>query len=133
MVGFVGDGGDDDPLDHLVGVPFQELAVLEGPRLGLVGVDHEVGRPRRGQEAPLEPGREGSSAPPEQTRGLDLFDQVVPGHADGSSRLEVSAGGLVSVDRVGVGAMFGHPFGDEQRRRHESVSLLTVPNGPNAG
>ncbi len=29
----VGDRGDDDPLDHLVGVPLQKLAVLERARL----------------------------------------------------------------------------------------------------
>ena len=63
MMNLVGDGRDDDPLDHLMGIALEQLAILEGPRLGLVGVDDQIGGSGRGEEAPLEAGREGGAAP----------------------------------------------------------------------
>src|SRR3712207_7780428 len=39
--------GDDAPLDHRVRVPEHDLAVLEGPGLGLVGVHGQVDRDRK--------------------------------------------------------------------------------------
>jgi hypothetical protein len=56
MMNFVGDGRDDDSLDHLMGIALEELAVLERAWLGLVGIDHQIGRPGRGEKAPLEAG-----------------------------------------------------------------------------
>ena len=40
----VGPAGDHDPLDQLVRILVDDVPVLEGPRLGLVGVDDEVDR-----------------------------------------------------------------------------------------
>ena len=42
VAGVGGEGGDRDPLDQLVGVALHQLAVLEGPRLRLVGVAAQV-------------------------------------------------------------------------------------------
>src|SRR5580765_3185384 len=57
----------------------QDVAVLAGPGLALVGVAHQVlgaGKLAR-HEAPLEPGRKPGAAPPAQTRLLDLGDDVL--------------------------------------------------------
>ena len=53
------------PFDEEMGIMAQDIAVLERPRLALVGVDAEIpglaGRLR--DEAPLHPGRESRPAP----------------------------------------------------------------------
>ncbi len=114
MVNLVGDGGDDDPFDHLVGIALEELAILEGPGLRLIAVDDQVGGSGGRQKAPLQAGRESGAAPPQKTRALDHFDQFVPGHRRRSPRLGIAVGRLVAVDRVAVGGMVGHPPGDDE-------------------
>src|SRR6266540_845382 len=66
---------DDHPLDHGVRVPLHQVAVLEGPRLALVGVDHEVLRIRGAfrNESPLHARRKGRAAQPAQVGLLDLL------------------------------------------------------------
>src|SRR4029079_431070 len=57
-----------------------DLAILAGPRLGLVGVHHEVMRaPIRllRHERPFQPGRKAGAAAPAQPGRLDLFDDRV--------------------------------------------------------
>ena len=60
-------------------VVLDELAVLEGARLALVGVDGEVDGllALLGEEAPLHPGREARAAPPAEVRRLYHLDQVL--------------------------------------------------------
>ena len=58
-----------------VRLPAQDLAVLAGARLRLVGVDHQVVRPRPlllGHEGPLQAGVEAGAAAAAQAGGLDL-------------------------------------------------------------
>src|SRR4051794_27662873 len=62
-VGARGSGGDGDPLDQLVGVLLEKLAVLESAWLGLVGVAAEVlVHVAAGQERRLLPHREAGAA-----------------------------------------------------------------------
>src|SRR5690606_621042 len=59
-----GEGGDHDPLDELVRVPVDDLAGLQGARLGLVAVADEVERLARlaVDEAPLHAAGEARAA-----------------------------------------------------------------------
>src|SRR5258706_466167 len=51
-------GGDQHPLEKAVRIGFEEIAVLEGAGLALVGIDREEARPRLlAHEAPFAPGR----------------------------------------------------------------------------
>src|SRR2546427_385398 len=79
--GVAADGvrGDDDALEELVGVVLDDLAVLEGARLALVGVDGEIDGllALLGQKAPLHAGREAGAAPPAEVRGLHHLDQLL--------------------------------------------------------
>ena len=65
-------GGDEHALDDLVRVALDEQVVLEGGRLALVAVDHEVGDRVLAQHRPLAPGREAGAAPAEQAGRVDL-------------------------------------------------------------
>src|SRR5690606_27066279 len=68
--------GDQAALDQQVRVVAQDLAVLAGARLGLVGVDHQVVRPLAlllRHEGPLQAGAEAAATAPAQARGLDLL------------------------------------------------------------
>ncbi len=64
----VGPTRDHHPLDQLVGIFVDDLAVLEGARLGLVGVADQVNRLATAtvHKAPLQPGAEARSAPAAQ-------------------------------------------------------------------
>src|SRR5262249_11029573 len=78
------EAGDDRPLDELVRVPVEELAVLAGAGLGLVGVDDEIDGLRvLGDEAPLHAGEEAGSAAAAQVRLLDLVEDLARLHAEG--------------------------------------------------
>src|SRR3546814_7991571 len=72
--------GDEAALQQAVRVVAQDLAVLAGARLRLVGVDHQVGRAVAAvlrHEGPLEAGREAGAAAPAQAGVLDLLDDRV--------------------------------------------------------
>ena len=67
-------GGDHDALDQLVRVPVHQLAVLEGARLGLVGVAAEVLLDVAvREEARLLAHREAGAAAAAQPRRLELL------------------------------------------------------------
>src|SRR5207249_9546661 len=72
--GVAADGvrGDDDALEQLMRIALDDLAVLEGAGLALVGVDREVDGllALLGEEAPLHPGRKARAAPPAEVRRL---------------------------------------------------------------
>ena len=73
-VGHVGADGvrrDDHALDQHVGIDVDDLAVLEGPGLRLVGVADQVLRLGGvlGHEAPLDAGRKSGAAAAAQTGG----------------------------------------------------------------
>ena len=67
-----GVGGDEHALDQLVGVALDQQMVLEGGRLALVPVDHQVGDRVLAQHRPLAAGREAGPAPAEQAGRVDL-------------------------------------------------------------
>ena len=67
--------------EHAVRLDFDQLAILEGARLGFVGVDGDVlGAGRLGDEAPLIAGRKAGAAAAAQARRFDLFDDLVGRH-----------------------------------------------------
>jgi hypothetical protein len=70
-----GIGADERALEHAAGVAFEQHAVLEGARLRLVGVDDEIfGLAWRvGRALPLDPGREGCAAAPQQVGRLEFI------------------------------------------------------------
>ena len=76
--GAVGPGGerrDHDALDELVRVLLHQLAVLERPRLGLVGVAAQVlVHLATGQEGDLLAHREAGAAAAAKARGLELVE-----------------------------------------------------------
>ena len=56
-----GEAGDQAAFDQLVRIVAHDIAVLAGARLALVGIDHQIMRPRPrflGHERPFQAGRE---------------------------------------------------------------------------
>src|SRR5918994_2118943 len=97
-----GVGGDDHALDQGVRVALEQLHVLEGAGLALVGVDHQVGRLAGplGQEAPLHPGREAGPAAAPEPGVLDQLDQVLGRLPEGGVEAGVAVQLAVAVDLV---------------------------------
>ena len=95
-------GRDQHALEDLVRVALNEHVVLEGGRLGLVPVDHEVGERVLAQHRPLAPGREAGAAPPEQAGRVDLGRHRLGRHGQRLAQPLVAAGGQVALQRVGV-------------------------------
>src|SRR5439155_5816043 len=98
---------DQHALDQRVRVTLEQVAVLERPRLALVGVDDEVHGPGVGlrNERPLRAGREARAAEPAEVRGLDVLDDGRGLHRLGLGPRLVAARRPVPVERVGVLAM----------------------------
>jgi hypothetical protein len=77
-----GAAGEQAALDQMVRIVPQDLAVLAGAGLGLVGIDEELARAAvvdalLGHEGPLERRRETGAAAAAQARALDLVDDPV--------------------------------------------------------
>ena len=72
------EAGDDHPLDELMRILMDDVAVLEGAGLGFVRVANEVGRLRAAglDEAPLDAAGESRAAAAAQAGGLDLVDDI---------------------------------------------------------
>ena len=91
--------GDEDALDEQVRDARHQLAVLERPRLGLVGVDHEIDRLRRvlrlRQEAGLAAHGEAGAAAAAHVGGEQLVQHRLALHADRLAQRAVAADGLV--------------------------------------
>ena len=96
-------GGDEHALDQLVGIPLDEQVVLEGGRLALVPVDHQVGDRVLAEHGPLAAGREPGAAPAQQAGGVDFVGHLLGGHGQGLAQALVAAGGQVALEGVGVG------------------------------
>ena len=96
-------GGDEHALDELVGIALDEQVVLEGGRLALVAVDHQVGDRVLAQHGPLAAGREPGAAPAQQAGRVDLVGHRLGGHGEGLAQPVVAAGGQVPLEGVGVG------------------------------
>src|SRR6185312_10850088 len=103
VAGVGGERGDRDPLDQLVRVALHQLAVLEGARLGLVGVAAEVlGHFAAGQERGLFAHREAGAAAAAQARVFELLEDLV--------LLQLLVGALhrgVAADQVAVALQGG--------------------------
>src|SRR3954468_19408539 len=95
---------DDHALDQHVRRLLHELAVLEGARLGLVGVAHEVLVHRAlGQEGDLLAHREAGAAAPADARGLELVQDLGRRHGQRLAQRLVAAAPRVHVERVQPG------------------------------
>ena len=118
-------GRDDDALDQLVRIALQEQVVLEGGRLGLVAVHHEVRDRRLAQHRPLAPGRKPGAAAPEQRRLVDLAGDRFGEHREGLAQRVVAAGREVARQRVRVGVARARDEHDARRveGRHYCVSF----------
>ena len=80
-----GAAGEQAALDEVMRIVPQDLAVLAGAGLGLVGVDEQLVRPPvvdLGHEGPLERGGEPCPAAAAQARGLDLVGDPVAALVD---------------------------------------------------
>ena len=112
--------GDQRALEEAERDAEHDLAVLEGARLGLIGVDHEVVRLRElvrlRDEAPLHPGWEERTAAAPQARGLEFVDHLVGRQCPGPRE------GLEAADRLVIGDLGQsaavRPGEDDLRRRH---------------
>ena len=143
-VGLLGpdrDGGDRRPLDHLVRVGPQDGPVLEGPRLALAGVDHDVAITRLarggGDGAPLAGRGKARSTPAPQPGQAELLQRPAgsqllgPVQADAAARVPpVGDGGHVAQEErlVHRGQCAGPASGPgsqaERRRRSKLTSGL---------
>src|SRR5260370_364685 len=95
-----GEAGDQAALDEKVRIVPHDIAVLAGPGLGLIGVDHKIMGPVAsllGHERPLEPGREPGAAATAQPRVLDLVDDGV------AAFLQDRLGAVPGAARTGAG------------------------------
>ena len=73
--------GDGDPLNDLMRIALHDDAVVERPRLGLIGVDREINRRRvLRQERPLHAGRKPRPASASQPRCLDGLRDLCRSH-----------------------------------------------------
>src|SRR6185436_18554811 len=99
-----GVGGDDHPLDEHVRGLLHQLAVLEGARLGLVGVADEVlvDRPSR-QERDLLAHRESCPAAAAQAGVEQVLQDLLARHSQRALERLVAAAALVHVDRREAG------------------------------
>ena len=75
----VREAGDHDPLEQLVGVLVDDVAVLEGPRLGFVGVYNQVDRLAAlpVEQRPLDAARESRATAAPEARLLDVVHDLL--------------------------------------------------------
>src|SRR4051812_41608726 len=84
-------------------IALHQHAVLVGPGLGLVTVDHEVARPHvRGREAPFHAGRETRATAAEQARRFHLISHLLRRLAQRGAEALIAAGGEEALERVAV-------------------------------
>ena len=121
-------GGDHDPLDQHVRVLLHQFAVLEGARLGLVGVAHEVlvHRALR-QERDLLAHLEARAAAPAQARGFELCEHLVGRHRQRLAQRRVAAARFVhrrSVASPGSSMSLNSSSGRAHRAVRSSHGVL---------
>ena len=118
--------GDQAALDQPVRDREHDLAVLEGARLGLVGVDDQVGRLAGAlrEEARLAASREEGAAAAAQARVEDLLDD----RAGSISRLleRGEAAGLAVVGELEERLLLGAREDDELLSRHGFLSAAEL-------
>src|SRR5437763_10031997 len=99
-----GVAADDESSDEHVRAAQEDLAILEGARLALVGVDGEVlGEARLlADEGPLHAGGKPGSATPAQARLHHLVDDLLRLHLERLGKRGVAARSLVGGEREAV-------------------------------
>ena len=99
-----GIAGDQDTLDQLMRIVFEDLTVLERSRLRLVAVDREVLRLviALGHEAPLQTRWEAGAAATAETRAFYGVDDLIGRQAQCLLVLLIAAVGHIHVDLVQV-------------------------------
>ena len=107
-VGFLGldrPGGDQHPLDKAMRVGFEEIAVLEGAGLALIGIDREEARLwLLAHKAPFAPGRKPGAAEAAQPGGFERGDHLVDRPRAGNTGLQqpiAAAGAVGGKVRIG--------------------------------
>ena len=111
---------------QLVGVALDQQVVLEGGRLALVPVDHQVGDRVLAQHGPLAAGREPGATPAEQAGRVHLVGHRLGGHGQRLAQAVVAAGGQVALE--GVGVVVAEPAGDDLGRVGDGHQP-SVPSG----
>ena len=100
-------GGNGHPLDELVGIVMQDVAILEGTGLGFIAVAGDVVGLAviTANEAPLDPAWESSTTTAAKVGLLDLVDDFLGLHLEGLFQLLVAAILEIAVDvgRVPLG------------------------------
>ena len=92
---------DQDPLDQLVRVLLHQFAVLERPRLGLVGVAHEVlVHVAVREEGDLPAHREAGAATAPDVRVGEVGEHLLGRHRERLAQHLVAAAALVDRERV---------------------------------
>ena len=107
-------GGYHHAFDELMGITLHQQVVLEGGRLRLVAVDHQVGDRALPQHRPLAAGREPGAAPSEQAGRVDLGGHLLGCLGQRHAQALVATGGQVALE--GVRVVMAHPGGHDLRR-----------------
>src|SRR4029450_5428571 len=115
---------DEHALDERVRVALEQVAILEGSRLALVGVDHQVDGAGVGlrDERPLGPRREPGAAEAAEVRALDLLQD-----RGGLHRLRLRprlVTARLAIDRKGVRVGAREVPGEDRLAAHARPSRI---------
>ena len=123
------EAGDDHALEQDVRGVHHQGDVLAGPRLGLVGVDHEVARLAvvGGQEAPLHPGREARAATTAQPGVLGGLHEVGPIGGQHLAECLVAVVLEVGLQREGLRRIPERGQDRRQLRHHLTFPSVAAP------
>ena len=128
-----GERGDRHSLDEEVRGRHHQRGVLAGTGLRLVGVDDKVARAAvgRGEEAPLQPGREPGAAAATQAGVLGHRHEVGGRHLDGLPEGLVAL--VLFVGRQGPGPIVVPELSEDRGQRNGHAVALVLPRGRRRG
>ena len=119
-----GVGGDHHAFDQLVWVALDQQVVLEGRRLALVPVHHQIGHRVLAQHRPFASRGEAGTPAAEQARRVDLVCDRFGVHRERLAEAFVATGREEALE--GMGVLVVEPGGDDLRRvgrRHDPPPL----------